>query len=148
MRVADGTLQLTARVSEPATVSVEDRVRGYDQFTTAIVKSKQRIRYGYFEALCRSMRANVCNAFWLYDPLSETGRSKVRGAEGLDLDVGIRGIEGSFVRQGNVGGRADLRQPLRVGTRCSRARGKSVSDTVRYWHKRFHERSDQRFSRK
>ena len=97
MRVADGTLQLTARASEPAAVSVEDRVRGYGQFTTAIVKSKQRIRYGYFEARCRSMRANVCNAFWLYDPLSETGRSKVRGAEGLDLDVGILDIDAGFV---------------------------------------------------
>ena len=69
VRVGDGHLQLLARTQNPAEVTPENRARGHDLFTTALVKSKKRIRYGYFEARCRSMRANVCNAFWLYDPL-------------------------------------------------------------------------------
>lgn len=86
VRVADGALQLTARIPDPATVTVEDRVRGYDQFTTALVKSKQRIRYGYFEARCRSMRANVCNAFWLYDPLDAPAKYR-EGDFSEEIDI-------------------------------------------------------------
>lgn len=86
VRVGDGALHLTARVPDPATVTVEDRVRGYDQFTTALVKSKSRIRYGYFEARCRSMRANVCNAFWLYDPLDPPAKYR-EGDFSEEIDI-------------------------------------------------------------
>lgn len=86
VRVAAGALHLTARVPDPATVTVEDRVRGYDQFTTALVKSKARIRYGYFEARCRSMRANVCNAFWLYDPLDPPAKYR-EGDFSEEIDI-------------------------------------------------------------
>lgn len=86
VQVADGTLRLTARVQDPAAVTVENRARGHDLFTTATVKSKQRICYGYFEARCRSMRANVCNAFWLYDPLD--GPAKYReGDFSEEIDI-------------------------------------------------------------
>jgi beta-glucanase (GH16 family) len=86
VRVAGGALHLTARVPDPATVTVEDRVRGYDRFTTAIVKSKRRLRYGYFEARCRSMRANVCNAFWLYDPLDPPAKYR-EGEASEEIDI-------------------------------------------------------------
>lgn len=86
VQVADGTLQLTARVQDPAAVTVENRVRGHDLFTTALVKSKQRIRYGYFEARCRSMRANVCNAFWLYDPLDAPAKYR-EGDFSEEIDI-------------------------------------------------------------
>ena len=67
--VKDGMLQLTAKNLKPEEVSLENKVRGHDKFTTSTVKSKKRIRYGYFEARCKIMNSGVCNAFWLYDPL-------------------------------------------------------------------------------
>lgn len=45
--------------------------------------------------------------------MSETGRSKVSGAAGLE--VGIRTIKGSFAGQGNAGGRDALMQPEHLG---------------------------------
>lgn len=84
--VKDGSLQLTARVQQPGEISVENKVRGYDKFTTAIVKSKKRTRYGYFEARCKSMKAGVCNAFWLYDPLDPPAKYREGGfSEEIDI---------------------------------------------------------------
>ena len=84
--VRDGKLCLTARVQKPEEVTVENRVRGYDKFTTAIVKSKKRIRYGYFEVRAKSMRAGVCNAFWLYDPLNPPAKYK-EGSFSEEIDI-------------------------------------------------------------
>ncbi|MDX9867236.1 MAG: hypothetical protein RBT78_04870 [Kiritimatiellia bacterium] len=42
--VRDGLLRLTARVQKPEKVTVENKVRGHDKFTTASVKSKKRVR--------------------------------------------------------------------------------------------------------
>ena len=84
--VQDGLLQLTARVQKPADVTVENKVRGYDKFTTAIVKSKKRIKYGYFEARCKSMKASVCNAFWLYDPLNPPAKHR-EGSFSEEIDI-------------------------------------------------------------
>lgn len=67
--VKKGKLELYARVQKPSEVTVENRVRGFDQFTTATIKSRQRIRYGYFETRAKAMKASVSGAFWLYDPL-------------------------------------------------------------------------------
>lgn len=84
--VKDGRLQLTARVQKPEEVTVENKVRGYDLFTTATVKSKKRVRYGYFEARCQSMKASVCNAFWLYDPLNAPAKHREGGfSEEIDI---------------------------------------------------------------
>jgi len=69
VEVRKGMLQLWARVQKPGEVTVENRVRGYDKYTTATIKSKQRIRYGYFETRAKAMKASVSGAFWLYDPL-------------------------------------------------------------------------------
>ncbi len=84
--VKDGTLQLTAKVLEPDEVSYENKVRGYDKFTKALVKSKKRIRYGYFEARCKSMNSGVCNAFWLYDPLDPPTKYK-EGSFSEEIDI-------------------------------------------------------------
>ena len=84
--VLDGTLRLAARAQKPGEVTVENRVRGYDKFTTATVKSKKRIAYGYFEARCKSMRASVCNAFWLYDPLSPPAKYR-EGSFSEEIDI-------------------------------------------------------------
>ncbi len=84
--VKDGSLQLTARVQKPEEVTVENRIRGYDKFTTSIVKSKKRIAYGYFEARCKSMKAGVCNAFWLYDPLNPPAKY-TEGSFSEEIDI-------------------------------------------------------------
>jgi beta-glucanase (GH16 family) len=86
VRLSDGSLQLLARMQDPAEVTPENRARGHDLYTTAIVKSKKRIRYGYFEARCRSMRANVCNAFWLYDPLDPPAKYR-EGDFSEEIDI-------------------------------------------------------------
>ena len=80
VKVADGSLQLTASQMKPEEVTVENKARVYDKYWKAIVKSRKKIAYGYYEARCKSMRACVCNAFWLYDPFS--GRPDIKYVEG------------------------------------------------------------------
>lgn len=84
--VKDGRLRLDARVQKPEDVTVENKVRGYDRFTTSSVKSKKRVLYGYFEARCKSMRASVCNAFWLYDPLDPPAKYR-EGSFSEEIDI-------------------------------------------------------------
>lgn len=84
--VKDGMLLLTAKAQKPEEVTEENRVRGYDKFTTSIIKSKERIRYGYFETRCKSMKASVSNAFWLYDPLDAPEKYK-EGNFSEEIDI-------------------------------------------------------------
>lgn len=69
IKVQDGMLELTCDAQKPEEVTYDNKIRGFDRFTIAIIKSKERVKYGYFETRCKSMKANVCNAFFLYDPL-------------------------------------------------------------------------------
>lgn len=84
--VAGGCLQLTAKVQKPEEVTEENKVRGYDKFTTANVKSKQRIRYGYFEARCKPMKSGASSSFWLYDPLDAPEKYK-EGSFSEEIDI-------------------------------------------------------------
>lgn len=86
VKVTNGTLCLTARVQHPRKVTVEHKAWGFDKFTTSSVKSKERIRYGYFEARCKSMKAGVCNAFWLYDPLDPPAKHR-EGSFSEEIDI-------------------------------------------------------------
>lgn len=86
--VADGSLRLTASLMQPEEVDYENKVRGYDKYWKAIVKSKGKGAYGYYEARCKSMRACVCNAFWLCDPLSDRPDLKyVEGDISEEIDI-------------------------------------------------------------
>ena len=58
----DGMLCLEAKAE-----TVSDAPEGYHSFTTASVKSKTTVLYGYFEIRAKVMDAGVCNAFWFYD---------------------------------------------------------------------------------
>ncbi len=71
--------------------------RGFDTYATAIVKSKKKTFYGYYECRAKSMKAAVCNAFWLYDPLSDEPKKKYRpGDFSEEIDIfEIFGKEGS-----------------------------------------------------
>lgn len=85
--LTNGCLRLLARNQNSAEVTVENRVRGYDLFTTATVKGKRPVLYGYFEARCQGMRSGVCNAFWLYDPLCGQPEKYLPGRYSEEIDI-------------------------------------------------------------
>lgn len=60
--VRDGLLHLTLRAE-----NLPDLPPDYHTFTSAAVKSKAKVLYGYFEARCRPMRSRGSSAFWFYD---------------------------------------------------------------------------------
>ncbi len=64
--VRDGKLHLTARVE-----TLPDLPKGYHTFTTAAVKSKALVKYGYFEIKCRPMKSKASSAFWFYQDTKE-----------------------------------------------------------------------------
>ena len=86
VKVKKGLLRLTAKSLDSKKVSVQDKSRGYDKFSTAIIKSKKRSYYGYYEARAKSMKAAVCNAFWLYDPLEESVKYR-EGDYSEEIDI-------------------------------------------------------------
>ncbi len=59
--VNDGMLHLTARAE-----SLSALPDGYHTFTTAAVKSRALIKYGFFEIRCRPMDSRASSAFWFY----------------------------------------------------------------------------------
>ena len=86
VKVKKGLLRLSAKNLDPKKVSIQDKSRGYDKFSTAIIKSKKRSYYGYYEAKAKSMKAAVCNAFWLYDPLVESVKYR-EGEYSEEIDI-------------------------------------------------------------
>jgi beta-glucanase (GH16 family) len=62
VRVTDGMLHLDAKKE-----SLPDLPAGYHTFTTAFVKGKTKVRYGYFEIRARAMDSQASSAFWFYD---------------------------------------------------------------------------------
>ncbi len=64
--VSDGKLHLTARAE-----NLKNVPKGYHTFTTAAVKSKALVRYGYFEIKCRPMKSKASSAFWFYNITKE-----------------------------------------------------------------------------
>ena len=95
--VAKGELKLTARLLREDEKTFDNFTRGFDTYATAIVKSKKKTFYGYYECRAKSMKAAVCNAFWLYDPLSDEPKKKYRpGDFSEEIDIfEIFGKEGS-----------------------------------------------------
>ena len=86
VKLRKGKLVLTAKELNEKKVSAENKARGYDKYSTAIVKSKKRSFYGYYEAKAKSMSAGVCNAFWLYDPLDESAKY-IYGEYSEEIDI-------------------------------------------------------------
>ncbi len=64
--VHDGQLHLTARVED-----LEGAGEGFHTFTTAAVKGKALVKYGYFEIRCRPMKSGASSAFWFYHSTPE-----------------------------------------------------------------------------
>ena len=74
--VSDGKLLLTARCIDPSEMEPEDLADGILPRTMPFVKSRNKVLYGYFECLSKGCNAEVRNAFWLYDPLSDDQQAK------------------------------------------------------------------------
>jgi beta-glucanase (GH16 family) len=58
---SDGKLHLTARAED-----LPGLPEGCHTFTTAAVKSKAKVLYGYFEIKCQAMDSRASSAFWFY----------------------------------------------------------------------------------
>jgi beta-glucanase (GH16 family) len=69
--VSDGKLHLTARAED-----LPGLPPGYHSFTTAAVKSKAKVLYGYFEVKCKPMDSHASSAFWFYAQEPEKGEAK------------------------------------------------------------------------
>jgi len=88
VKVADGKAILTARFLREDEKTPENLLRGFDTYATGTIKSKAKVLYGYFECRAKTMRANVCNAFWLYDPHSGDRKAKfTAGDVSEEIDI-------------------------------------------------------------
>jgi hypothetical protein len=66
--VSDGKLHLAMRKNE---VPEMPKDKGYHTYTSAAVKSKTTVKYGYFEVKCRPMKSAGSSSFWFYDSTPE-----------------------------------------------------------------------------
>ena len=100
--VSNGCLNLTARFMRDDEKTVENLRRGFTTYATAYVRRKEKSFYGYYECRAKSMRACVCNAFWLYDPLSDRPEKKFRVGDFSDeIDIfEIFGKAGTIANSG------------------------------------------------
>lgn len=63
VRVANSQLILTACCEDDGQCAI-DWPEGYERFTTAFVRSKQPVLYGYFECRAKPMDSAASSAFW------------------------------------------------------------------------------------
>ena len=66
--VSDGKLHLAMKKQE---VPEMPRDKGYHTYTSAAVKSRTTVKYGYFEVRCRPMKSAGSSSFWFYDSTPE-----------------------------------------------------------------------------
>lgn len=93
--VSNGCLNLTARLMRDDEKTVENLRRGFTSYATSLVRSRKKFHYGYFECRARTMNSKVCNAFWLYDPLSDKPEKKFRAGD-FSEEIDIFEIFGSL----------------------------------------------------
>ena len=74
--VSNGSLLLEARSISRNDMEPEDLAAGILPNTMPVVKSRNKVLYGYFECRSKGCNAEVRNAFWLYDPLSDDLQAK------------------------------------------------------------------------
>lgn len=60
--VKNGTLILQAKREE-----LINPPEGFNSYSTAHIRSVEKVRYGYFEARCKPAKARLDSAFWMYD---------------------------------------------------------------------------------
>jgi beta-glucanase (GH16 family) len=68
VEVRDGKLHLSMKKEEAPEMPRDDaHARGYRDYTSAAVQSKDLVRYGYFEVKARPMNSAGSSSFWFYD---------------------------------------------------------------------------------
>lgn len=82
--VKDGALHLTAQLREP--VPPAFRAAGYQPLTTALVRSRTRILYGFFQMEFKAMPACLSSAFFLNDSLDADKKYKP-GSFSDEIDI-------------------------------------------------------------
>lgn len=65
VNIKDGRLELTMKKEEPPTQNLKDR--GYHTYSSAAVRSRNTVKYGYFEIKAKAMNSHGSSAFWFYD---------------------------------------------------------------------------------
>lgn len=86
--VRNGELVLTAKLLPETEKTHRNEYLRYAPYATSIVRSRRKIRYGYFEIRAKTMAACVSNAFWLYDPHSDDPQVKfAEGDVSEEIDV-------------------------------------------------------------
>jgi len=63
VKVADNKLHLSMKKNEPPYIP---KNKGYHTYTSAAVKSKGLVKYGYFEVRCKPMASAGSSSFWFY----------------------------------------------------------------------------------
>jgi len=63
VKVADNKLHLSMKKNEPTYIP---KNKGYHTYTSAAVKSKGLVKYGYFEVRCKPMASAGSSSFWFY----------------------------------------------------------------------------------
>jgi beta-glucanase (GH16 family) len=66
--VSNGKLHLAMKKQQ---VPEMPRDKGYHTYTSAAVKSKTTVKYGYFEVKCRPMKSAGSSSFWFYESTPE-----------------------------------------------------------------------------
>lgn len=69
--VSEGKLHLTAKMEE-----VPNLPKMYHTYTTAAVKSKAKVLYGFFEIKCKPMDSRASSAFWFYSQDPDKNNTK------------------------------------------------------------------------
>ena len=65
VNINNGRLELTMKLEEPPTQDLRDRQ--FHTFSSAAVRSKFTVKYGYFEIRAMAMNSHGSSAFWFYD---------------------------------------------------------------------------------
>ena len=86
--VENGELVLTARLLDESEKTHENAFLRHGPWATALVRSRAKQAYGYFEIRAKTMKACVSNAFWLYDPHADDDRVKfTAGDVSEEIDI-------------------------------------------------------------
>ncbi len=93
--VRDGKLHLTMKKEDVPEMSKEE---GFHTYTSAAVKSKTTVLYGYFEVKCKPMRSNGSSGFWFYDQTDDWWTE----IDVFELGGGVPGYEKKYNMDAHV----------------------------------------------
>ncbi len=93
--VRDGKLHLTMKKEEVPEMPKDE---GFHTYTSAAVKSKTTVLYGYFEVKCKPMRSHGSSGFWFYDQTDDWWTE----IDVFELGGGVPGYEKKYNMDAHV----------------------------------------------